>query len=53
MSVSDFIQLIFDMYGQLLAYALPVAFVIGACNLIFNIVCSAAFGGKLHIGGVK
>lgn len=36
---------------QIIENALPVALVFGFSNLLINIVLTAAFGGKLKIGG--
>lgn len=36
---------------QLVSEVMPVALVFGFSNLLINTVLSAAFGGKLKIGG--
>lgn len=36
---------------QLITEVMPVALVFGFTNLLINTVLSAAFGGKLKIGG--
>ena len=36
---------------QLVSEVMPVALVFGLSNLLINTVLSAAFGGKLKIGG--
>lgn len=36
---------------QLISEVMPVALVFGFSNLLINTVLSAAFGGKLKIGG--
>ena len=51
MTIPDFINACIDGYKVLIAAALPVVFFIGACNTGLNIFISAAFGGRLHIGG--
>ena len=51
MSASDFVHVVMDMYGTLIAYSLPVAAFIGACNIGINIISNAFFGGRLKIGG--
>lgn len=38
---------------QLITEVMPVALVFGFSNLLINTVLSAAFGGKLKIGGGK
>lgn len=38
---------------QLISEVMPVALVFGFTNLLINTVLSAAFGGKLKIGGGK
>ena len=42
-----------NIYGQILAYALPIAFFFGMSNAIVNPFFSAAFGGKMRLGGDK
>lgn len=49
--MSEFVQATIDAYASVLAITIPIAFTIGACNICFNIICSAFFNGKLHIGG--
>ena len=38
---------------QIITEVLPVALVFGFTNLLLNTVLTAAFGGKLKIGGGK
>lgn len=40
-----------QLAGQVCAWAVPVAFAIGMCNVIINTFFSVAFGGRLKIGG--
>lgn len=47
MAASDLIAI----YCNILGYAVPIAFVFGMCNLIVDTVLTAAFTGKLRIGG--
>lgn len=46
-SVDMAIQLMVQMVGEVM----PVALVFGFTNLLLNTVLTAAFGGKLKIGG--
>lgn len=48
----DYVDLIV-LYVQMLDYALPIAFFIGVSNIIINMFTSAAFSGRLQIGGKK
>lgn len=45
--VDNAINLMVQMIGEVM----PVALVFGFTNLLINTVLSAAFGGKLKIGG--
>lgn len=45
------VQLAVDLMVQLVSEVMPVALVFGFSNLLINTVLSAAFGGKLKIGG--
>lgn len=45
--VENAINLMVQMIGEVM----PVALVFGFTNLLINTVLSAAFGGKLKIGG--
>lgn len=40
-----------NLYGELCAWAVPIAFAIGMGNVIVNTFFSVAFGGRLKIGG--
>lgn len=40
-----------NLMVQLITDVMPVALVFGFTNLLINTVLSAAFGGKLKIGG--
>lgn len=40
-----------NLMVQLIGEVMPVALVFGFTNLLINTVLSAAFGGKLKIGG--
>lgn len=51
MQSSDLVRFAIDLYSDLAAYAIPIAFGIGMCNVIINSFFSAAFGGRLRIGG--
>lgn len=42
---------IFACYAQIVAGALPIAFVFGIGNIIVNTFMTAALGGGLKIGG--
>ena len=53
MTDQEFISAVLAGYRSLLNAALPVCFFIGSCNVAFNLICSAAFGGKLRFGGEK
>lgn len=44
-------QLGIEISAQVCAWAVPVAFAIGMCNVIINTFFSVAFGGRLKIGG--
>lgn len=39
------------IYMSILDYALPIAVVFGICNLIVNIILTAAFTGRLDFSG--
>ena len=39
------------IYIAILDYALPIAIVFGICNLVVNIILTAAFTGKLDLSG--
>lgn len=43
----------FQVYADILEVALPVAIAFAIGNLCVNTFLSAAFGGKIKIGGVK
>lgn len=51
MTASEYVSAVMDAYGTLLLYAMPVAALIGMCNIGINIILTAFFGGGLHIGG--
>lgn len=51
MTAQEFIAAVLSGYKTILESALPICFFIGACNVSFNIICSACFGGKLRFGG--
>lgn len=53
MSTTDISTWAFQIYADMLQVALPVAIAFGVSNLCVNIFLSAAFGGKIKIGGVK
>lgn len=48
---SDLFRLGLSLYEQIAEYAVPIAFAFGMCNMIVNTVLSAAFGGRMKIGG--
>ena len=45
------VQWAVQMYMNVAEYAVPIAFVFGISNVIINTFFSAAFGGKMRIGG--
>lgn len=45
--ILDFVRLYVDMLG----IALPLTIFFGLGNVIVNMFCAAAFGGKLFFGG--
>lgn len=45
------IQDVLTAYKDLLSLGLPIALVIGACNLACNTIITAFFTGKLRFGG--
>ena len=47
MSASDALYI----YIAILDYALPIAVIFGICNLIVNIILTAAFTGRLDLSG--
>lgn len=47
MTNEEFIQAVLSGYAEILMVCLPIALFIGGCNLAFNIICSAFFGGRL------
>lgn len=49
--VMNNVQLAVQLMVQLVSEVMPVALVFGFSNLLINTVLSAAFGGKLKIGG--
>lgn len=42
---------VLSIYIAILDYALPIAIVFGICNLVVNIILTAAFTGKLDLSG--
>lgn len=40
-----------SVYTQIIEYAIPIAFVFGMGNAIVNTMLSAAFGGRMRLGG--
>lgn len=48
---SDLFRLGLQLYLSVAEYAVPIAFAIGMCNMIVNTMLSAAFGGRMKIGG--
>ena len=55
MTSAELISAVISGYKDLLAMCLPITFTIGACNLVFNILCSAFFTGHFSFtnGGRK
>lgn len=51
MDANDLMRLGLTIYAQIAAYAVPIAFAFGLGNVILNTFFSAAFGGRLKIGG--
>ena len=47
----DLFQVGLGIYGEILAWSIPVAFAFGMCNMIVNTFLSVAFGGRLKVGG--
>jgi len=47
MSAADILRI----YIDILDFALPVAIIFGICNLIVNIILTAAFTGRLDLSG--
>ena len=41
----------FQVYADILVIALPFLFAFGACSWIVNLVCNAAFKGKIQWWG--
>lgn len=50
MSTQQFIDNCIYGYTEIIKAGLPVAFLISACNICFNIIITAFCGGGLHIG---
>ena len=50
MSTQDFIDNCIKGYTEIVKAGMPVAFLIAACNIAFNIIITAFCGGSLHIG---
>lgn len=50
---TNLMQWAIQMYTQIAVYAVPIAFAFGMCNVIVNTFFSAAFGGRMRIGGEK
>ena len=40
-----------SLYIEIIKGAIPYALVFGLCNLVVNLFMSAAFGGRLKLGG--
>lgn len=53
MTMTDLSSWAFQTYADILQTVLPVAIAFGIGNLCVNMFLSAAFGGKIKIGGVK
>ena len=51
MTDQEFFQAVLEGYQKLMTASLPVAFVIAACNISFNLIISAFSGGRLRFGG--
>ena len=51
--MNTYTQFALDVYQQILEAAIPIAFVFGMGNVIVNTFLSAAFGGRMRIGGGK
>ena len=45
------LNVIVNCYVALVQFAMPIAVFFGVGNLLFDMFCSAAFGGILKIGG--
>ena len=48
-NIQDYVNL----YANVVSRALPIAFVFGMGNVLCNMVCSAAFHGRLTFGSDK
>ena len=48
---ADLFRMGLEIYATIAAYAVPIAFAFGMGNVIINTFFSAAFGGRLKIGG--
>lgn len=44
------LQTIISLYGDMIKIALPIIFVFGMCNMVYDMLTSAAFGGIMRIG---
>ena len=40
-----------EVYAEICAWAVPIAFALGMGNVVVNTFFSVAFGGRLKIGG--
>lgn len=48
---SQYVQFAISAYASLVGLAMPVVFLIGACNIAFNMIYSAFSRGKFRFGG--
>lgn len=48
---ADLFRMGIQLYTDVCGWAVPMAFAIGIGNVILNTFFSAAFGGRLKIGG--
>lgn len=44
-------QAIWLIYGAIAEIAVPITFIFGVCNIVYNMISSAFFRGRLHFGG--
>lgn len=49
--VAAFVQSAIDAYKEVITSAVPIAAIIGMCNIGINILYSAFIGKRLHLGG--
>ena len=45
------VELAAAYYVEIIEFALPISIVFGLGNIVINMLLSAAFGGRLQLGG--